>query len=1009
MVGELPYASNWAFQVQWCQPNPNLLATANFDGTIGLHTVQTTNEVAGNQVAAHTPKPDGSDVFDVPGFARTSQPTMSLKQPPKWLRRPISSSFGYGGHIVTVSNLPSAQGRNQSSVVHLRKVVTEVDIIDRAKALKTASETQTLDAFAKAKATDAEAQKLTEFAGWKALASLFNTESREELVTLLGFSKEDIAARVAEAVEKLKTSEATPTQAPSEELNPEQEKAHEPVVSFAEPQVEKELESDPEREPTPSELSASVASDHTDVTKAIDGESTTTAPSLFGDDPGTPQIEAEADFFSTIGTIRSAVPNHMQIPHTNYAHDSSVAATIGSRPSSAASEAIKDNTFRIYPTGEDGVDRLVTKALVLGDFESAVKLCISAERFADAILLAVKGGPELLQSTQQAYFSKRTVSLPYLRLFQSIVTEDLDDIVQNADLQDWQEIFVVLCTFAKPDEFARLTEQLGQRLEFNSNMTKSAEVASSKELRKHATLTYLAAGGLEKVVNIWIEEMAEEEDRLLADCEDKNGSRYSAHAHALQTFMEKVMIFRSATNFVDEDLKVKPDPDALRTYKLASLYERYYEYADLLATQGLVKNAVDYLKLIPSDYQSAGIMKFDFVAARDRLLGAANISQPSKQAAKQPVVPVASTSASSAQPGPYAYPSYGAQRSQVTNRGPQYAAYSGGPITNLSAPVVQQTGPYAPPVAVAPSPSQQQVNPYAPSSAATPGPPSQSQGYNAGPYAPIQTQVPVPAPPPPISSTSSQSNALPPPPKRESKEGWNDAPIDTIQHRRTPVSSGSGKPSVITSPFPNSTPPSIPGSPMQGTGQALPPPPRPGSVGRQLSQAPPMRGPPGPQGMYGQPPQRTFSPSQQQGPPQMLPPPPRGPAHFGTPPGPGGAMPPPQTQAPPPQRQMPPPPGPGVRMQGMSPQQGAPSPYARGTPPPGWNGPPGQQPMQTSHMPPHPQSTSPYAPPPSGARQPGPPGMPPSGPPQAGPGGPPPMGPPRGPPMKQGPPPPKIR
>ena len=50
------------------------------------------------------------------------------------------------------------------------------------------------------------------------------------------------------------------------------------------------------------------------------------------------------------------------------------------------------------------MDRLVTKALVLGDFGFAVTLCLSAERYADAILLAVEGGAELLNNTQKAYF-----------------------------------------------------------------------------------------------------------------------------------------------------------------------------------------------------------------------------------------------------------------------------------------------------------------------------------------------------------------------------------------------------------------------------------------------------------------------------------------------------------------------------------------------------------------------------------------------------------------------------
>ena len=75
---------------------------------------------------------------------------------------------------------------------------------------------------------------------------------------------------------------------------------------------------------------------------------------------------------------------------------------------------------------------------------------VSAERYADVILLSVKGGPQLLQrTTQKAYFEKWAMNPSYLRLFQSIVTKGPDDMVPNADLQDWQEIFVVLCTFAK--------------------------------------------------------------------------------------------------------------------------------------------------------------------------------------------------------------------------------------------------------------------------------------------------------------------------------------------------------------------------------------------------------------------------------------------------------------------------------------------------------------------------------------------------------------------------------
>ena len=64
-----------------------------------------------------------------------------------------------------------------------------------------------------------------------------------------------------------------------------------------------------EIEPAPSEQSVSATSDVTDVTKPADGE-LTTVPFLFFDDTGTSHTQ-EANF-SAFGTLRSAIPNHVQ-------------------------------------------------------------------------------------------------------------------------------------------------------------------------------------------------------------------------------------------------------------------------------------------------------------------------------------------------------------------------------------------------------------------------------------------------------------------------------------------------------------------------------------------------------------------------------------------------------------------------------------------------------------------------------------------------------------------------
>ena len=113
------------------------------------------------------------------------------------------------------------------------------------------------------------------------------------------------------------------------------------------------------------------------------------------------------------------------------------------------------------------------------------------------------------------------------------MSNDLSDVVQNADLQEWQEVFVVLCTFASEEEFSGLAEQLGRRLEYQSSIVKDSStpdaVTKALEFRRHATLTYLAAGQLERLVNIWVEELNEEEKQLVSDERRLDDSHYSAH------------------------------------------------------------------------------------------------------------------------------------------------------------------------------------------------------------------------------------------------------------------------------------------------------------------------------------------------------------------------------------------------------------------------------------------------------------------------------------------------
>lgn len=619
----------------------------------------------------------------------------------------------------------------------------------------------------------------------------------------------------------------------------------EPLVTFAEePEQQSQSPEGAEADAStpaqvPSESGASTGAPES--TKTLGEGTEITEPSLFGDDaPG--QQQAAADFYSSIRSGRpAAIPDHLTAGERA---QSSVAATMGSRTSSVASmEQLRTNTFKIYPSDELEADRLVTRAVILGDFDSAVTLCLALDRYADALLLAVRGGPDLLASTQKAYFRRHSSTTPYLRLFESVASDDLGDIVQNADLTDWQEIFVVLCTFARKDDFASYVESLGQRIEFAAAQTKNADAQEALRLRKNALLAYLAARRLEKVVSILVEEMAEEE---AADAAPKS----SGHAKALQSFIEKVAVFKAATGYTDADLTNPTSSQTVaaagaRAYKLGALYDRYLEYAELLASQGLSSLAVRYANQVPADYRTS---EHDEATAhiRERLVA----GQPSKVKA----VP------NQGRLGPQAAPGRGAGYAPPTmpSMGNPFNAYGSGSAQQPVAPI-----PAGPPPA--------QNNPYGPARTMTPGaslerppmPPPQPQTSTPNLYAPpaatgnaytsAMAAQPYGAPtnnyygPPPTNTYTAPpppaAGAPPPPPPpassaaRKPDQGWNDAPSVVPPPPKRAPSAGPPR-QQITSPFPMAQSPAMPPSSSNGpygvappmASSSLPPPPPRGST-----------------------------------------------------------------------------------------------------------------------------------------------------------------------------------
>uniref|UniRef100_A0A673C619 Protein transport protein Sec31A n=1 Tax=Sphaeramia orbicularis TaxID=375764 RepID=A0A673C619_9TELE len=202
------------------------------------------------------------------------------------------------------------------------------------------------------------------------------------------------------------------------------------------------------------------------------------------------------------------------------------------------------------------VDGLITQALLTGDFEGAVELCLHDNRMADSIILAIAGGAELLEKTQKKYFTKTHSKIT--KLISAVVMKDWHDILKTCELQNWREALAAVMTYAQPEEFSSLCDLLGDRL----------EASADTQLQAQACLCYICAGNVEKLVSCWTRAQ-------------------SGHSPlSLQDLVEKVMVMQRAVEQTQ-----RSGPAAIGVL----LAEKMSQYANLLASQGSLSTAITYL------------------------------------------------------------------------------------------------------------------------------------------------------------------------------------------------------------------------------------------------------------------------------------------------------------------------------------------------------------------------------------------------------------------------------
>ena len=696
ILGEFPIVLNAAFQTRFCPHQPNLLATASFDNKIKIETIQNANAKAASDGAGDVQQSMDANDFFATAQTQPQVSSFNLSTPPKWMKRPVGVSFGFGGRIVTFNNPVG-----QKSSVKIDTFVSDSGVESSIGEFQTAMKSNDVSKMCDSRIENATDNDGKEY--WKAIKALLSDSPRKQLLAHLGFDAN--------------------------------------------------------------------AADQTD--RPVNGTNTENADDeiSWGSKDGETKASRLSAFFSS--------------DSTNFLTDL------------ASSKGVKtNNLFHIFTGDESEADKQITRSLMLGSFEQALDLCLREKRMSDAFMIAICGGQKCIDKAQAAYFSQQSSSPNYVRLLASVVGKNLWDVVHNANIQNWKETMAILCTYADEEEFPDLCEALGDRLE---------EAGSN---RKDASFCFLAGSKLEKVVPIWAQEMHETETARTGEPGDE--SAFSIHVQALQSFIEKVSIFRRAAQYED-----KGDQQEDSAYKLEILYNKYAEYADVVAAHGHLALAEEYIGLLPNKYPAAD-------AAKSRI----------QQALKKPVVGARTSSKTAQTP---AAPSF----TPATQAPPvPTAPTTRGPTPNTYMPHNNYTAPVAPSSPSSYNPSQGgnaflQTAPYAPAGAYQPS----GQQYAPGPQ--------------PGGSHAGPPSSIPPPPRAggPSVNGgggttWNDLPEGLSTKPRS--GRGTPAPQAVPSPFPNQSNPYAPSGPtsppnqqpplsQQRPGGALPPPPKAGEVPPQIS------------------------------------------------------------------------------------------------------------------------------------------------------------------------------
>ena len=228
------------------------------------------------------------------------------------------------------------------------------------------------------------------------------------------------------------------------------------------------------------------------------------------------------------------------------------------QPEEVTKPTALDSSFAL--SRDSSASGQLVSALLAGDMELAVEVCVQQGRFAEALVLAIRGGSDLLERTQAQYFQQAAGGPHCLALLEAVTMHQWSKLVANCTLDCWREALAALLTYCGPGEREMLAAQLGDRL-----------VGGGKQ--SEALLCFTVAGEMDKAVESWLQMEG-------ADM---------AKAAGLQSLVEVVVIVRAAVTARGLPAQAKSG---------GQVSQALARYAGLLAGQGSLRTALSYLSQV---------------------------------------------------------------------------------------------------------------------------------------------------------------------------------------------------------------------------------------------------------------------------------------------------------------------------------------------------------------------------------------------------------------------------